>query len=154
MYACFWPVYCSSACMRLVAELPHAPMTLKQMSVRKEKYYRTSCMQATAHSPRAPEKLRVGRVTWRHAACAVVHSDVACGVRQWTATRSVVHAAAARVVVGLCVAALERVVVEQLLNQIDVREQHPPAAVPFKAERVECVTLRTPDARSMTDSAC
>ena len=38
-------------------------------------------------------------------------------------------------------AALERVVVEELLNQIDVREHHSPAAVALQPELVEGVAL-------------
>ena len=33
-----------------------------------------------------------------------------------------------------------RVVIEQLLNQIDVRQHHPPAAIPLQAEFVQRVT--------------
>ena len=39
------------------------------------------------------------------------------------------------------ISALERVVVEQLVDQVDVREQHAAAAVALEAERVERVTL-------------
>merc|ERR1740130_1515777 len=38
-------------------------------------------------------------------------------------------------------AALERVVIQQLLDEVDVREQHSSAAVPAKPEGIEGVTL-------------
>ena len=34
----------------------------------------------------------------------------------------------------------EGCVVEKLLDEVDVAEQHPAAAVPLQAERVQCVT--------------
>ena len=49
----------------------------------------------------------------------------------------------------LLLAALEGVVVQQLLDEVDVGEQHSSAAVPAKPEGIEGVTLRVVDLQEL-----